>query len=183
MSPARSSIETPVLIVRTFAWLRTRLVERDVPRRREFDLLVGLRHVASPFVTTGGRETLSRPPDPSRKEKPSSPSPASGACRRGKAKMKTAGSGCEERAERKASSGGAGFPAHPQERKFRRGIECAPATPSDRGRAADAESGKCRIHAVWKDNRSAALANGLCCAPAVGEARPPIRRFSRYAPR
>jgi hypothetical protein len=52
------------------------------------------------------------------------PAPSGG----GKAKMKPARSGRE--AERDAASGGAGFPAHPQERPFRRGTECAPATPS-----------------------------------------------------
>jgi hypothetical protein len=42
--------------------------------------------------------------------------------------MKPARSACE--AERDAASGGAGFPAHPQERQLRSRIECALAAPS-----------------------------------------------------
>jgi len=42
--------------------------------------------------------------------------------------MKPARSGCE--AQREAAFGGARFPVHPQERHFRRGIECTLARPA-----------------------------------------------------
>src|SRR6516164_6898092 len=46
------------------------LIERNVARRRQLDLLNGLCHVS--FSGTSGQETLSRPPTRSRSEAPPS---------------------------------------------------------------------------------------------------------------
>jgi hypothetical protein len=61
MSSDSSSIETPVLIVRTFAWLRTSLLKgmSRVAARVIFWVLVILI-----FSMTGGQEPLSRPLKP-----------------------------------------------------------------------------------------------------------------------
>ena len=60
MSSASSSIETPALTRRTLDWLSTSLLKGMSREGDERDLLNGFRHVG--FSTTGGRETLSRPP-------------------------------------------------------------------------------------------------------------------------
>ena len=59
MDSASSSIETPAFTRLTFDWLEHQLVEGDVARGREGDLLNGSCHVS--YLRDGRREPLSRP--------------------------------------------------------------------------------------------------------------------------